>query len=501
MDSSWKKLRLAASAAVISLAFSGAAQAQANLGAYNIDKTNITVSGLSAGGFMANQLGMAHSSVFKGIGVFAGGPYMCAGQSNYTACMNNATISATMLTNMQNTIDSWSSVQIDNRANVAGQKIFMFVGNSDTTVGPNPMNALQTQYSNNGVAASNLKYIKRSSTAHVFPTDFDGTGNNTCSTTASPYISNCGYDGAKEVLTHFYGALNPRNNAPAAGNYIQFNQSQFTSNPGMASTGWLYVPANCASGSQCKLHVALHGCKQSYSDIGDKYIKNTGYTRWADTNSVIVLFPQTKVDSISRSTAASGSLPNPNACWDWIGWYGSNFAQKAGTQVTALKAMVDRVSSGSGGGGTTTLAAPTGVLTSNAATTSMKISWNAVSGAASYNVYRNSNKVNALGVNALNYTDNGLTAATTYQWTVRAADANGVEGATSAAASGTTLGATPATCYTASNYSHVLAGRAYVYLGLTYANGSGQSMGLYNIFVSNTLKKTGSNYYVIGTCP
>ena len=55
-----------------------------------------------------------------------------------------------------------------------------------------------------------------------------------------------------------------------------------------------------------------------------------------------MLFPQTKVDNTSRQTAASGSLANPNGCWDWIGWYGSNFAQKAGTQMAAIKAMVDQ---------------------------------------------------------------------------------------------------------------------------------------------------------------
>jgi hypothetical protein len=97
-----------------------------------------------------------------------------------------------------------------------------------------------------------------------------------------------------------------------------------------------------------------------------------------------------------------------------------------------------------------------------------------------------------------------LTAATTYSWTVKAADTNGAEGAVSLAASGTTTGTPPppaATCYTASNYSHTVAGRAYALFGLTYANGSNQSMGLWNIFATTTLKKTGANYYVIGTCP
>jgi hypothetical protein len=164
----------------------------------------------------------------------------------------------------------------------------------------------------------------------------------------------------------------------------------------MAATGWVYVPANCAGGTQCKLHVALHGCQQSYSQIGDKFIKNTGYTRWADTNGIIVLFPQTKVDNSSHATSASGSLANANGCWDWIGWYGSNFAQQAGTQVAAIKAMVDRVATGSGsGGGGGALPAPTGVATSGATDTSMVISWSTVSGAAGYNVYRAGAKVNA----------------------------------------------------------------------------------------------------------
>jgi poly(3-hydroxybutyrate) depolymerase len=499
----FRMIRTLAAAAALGAFATGAAHAVVALPKYNVDKSQTTVSGLSSGGFMANQLGYAYSATFKGVGVFAGGPFMCAGHNNYTACMYNASISSAMLTTMQNDINSWSGAQIDAKANVAGQKVYMFVGNSDFTVGPNPMNAVQTQYTNNGVTAANLTYVQRANTAHVFPTDFDGTGNNACSSSASPYISNCGYDGAGAMFSKFYGTLNARNNAPAAANYIEFDQTPFiASNPGMAATGWLYVPANCASGSQCKVHVALHGCQQNYATIGDKYLKNTGITRWADTNSIIVLFPQTKVDSTSHSTSASGSLANSNGCWDWIGWYGTNFAQKAGTQMGAIKAMVDQVSSGtgSGGGGSGALPPPTGVATSNATTSSMQITWNAVSGAASYNVYRNGGKVNASAVTATSYTDGGLTAGTSYSWTVRSVNSSGTESVDSTAASGTTTGA-PATCYTSSNYAHVTAGRATTSGGYTYAKGSGQNMGLYNTFVTTTLKQTSPGYYVIGTCP
>lgn len=489
--------RAVAASAAIAAALS-AAHAAAPLPRLHIDKAQTTVSGLSSGGFMANQLGYAYSGTFKGVGVFAGGPYMCAGHSHYTACMYNANITSSMLGTMQADLNNWSGTSIDVLANVANQKVFLFVGTSDTTVGPNPMNAVNTQYANNGVPSANRAYIQRSGTAHVFPTDFDATGDNACNSSSSPYIANCGYDGAKAALTQFYGALNARNNAPAAANYLEFDQTPFTSaNPGMAATGWVYVPANCAAGAACRVHVALHGCQQNYATIGDKFVKNTGYTRWADTNSIVVLFPQTRVDSTSRQTAASGLLPNPNGCWDWVGWYGNAFARQAGTQMTAIKAMVDQLSSGSGGG---TLPAPTGVATSNATNTTMTIAWNGVSGASGYNVLRGGAQVNTSAVTSTGFVDTGLAPGTTYSWTVAAVDADGMQGAMSAPASGTTTGSTPV-CFTANNYVHTTAGRAHQSGGYAYANGSNQNMGLWNIFVVTTLKQTAPNYYVLGSCP
>ena len=196
-----------------------------------------------------------------------------------------------MLSNMQSDIDSWSGNAIDNKANIAQQNVYLFVGSKDAVVGPRPMQAVQAQYIDNG--AEMVSMVQLSNTAHVFPTNFNATGDNPCSATLPPYISNCNYDGAKAVLTQFYGTLQARNNAPAAANYIEFNQSEFTNNIGMAATGWVYVPVACSVFAKCKLHVAFHGCAQSTANIGDKFVKNTGYTRWADTNNIIVLDPKT----------------------------------------------------------------------------------------------------------------------------------------------------------------------------------------------------------------
>ena len=52
----------------------------------------------------------------------------------------------------------------------------------------------------------------------------------------------------------------------------------------------------------------------------------------------------------------------------------------------------------------------------------------------------------------------------------------------------------------ADNVTHVAAGRAYVLYGYAMAWGSGQVMGLWNIFYDTTLRQTGSAYYVVGTC-
>lgn len=54
---------------------------------------------------------------------------------------------------------------------------------------------------------------------------------------------------------------------------------------------------------------------------------------------------------------------------------------------------------------------------------------------------------------------------------------------------------------TASNYSHVQAGRATTNGFYTYAVGSEESMGLYNIFYTTTLAEISAGYFEIGTCP
>ncbi|MGQ5638998.1 MULTISPECIES: extracellular catalytic domain type 1 short-chain-length polyhydroxyalkanoate depolymerase [unclassified Streptomyces] len=150
---------------------------------------------------------------------------------------------------------------------------------------------------------------------------------------------------------------------------------------------------------------------------------------------------------------------------------------------------------GSGGqGGTGSLPAPSGLTVTGTTGTGATLSWNSVSGAASYNVYRNGTKVGS--VTGTTYTDSGLSAGTSYTYTVAAVDPSGTVGASSAPVTATTTGAAPQ-CYTDNNYNQVQAGRAHQSGGYTYANGSNQNMGLYNVAITHTLKETSPGYFVI----
>ena len=230
--------------------------------------------------------------------------------------------------------------------------------------------------------------------------------------------------------------------------------------------------------------LATHArCTKNAVSVGTQYPQKTGYSRWADTNNIVVLYPQTGV------TATNG-------CWDWWGYDSADYAKKSGPQMKAVKAMVDQLASGTATG---SLPATTSVAASSPTTSGMKLTWPAVAGSSGYHVYRNGARATAAPVTAASFTDAGLNAGTAYQWRVKTVDANGRESAFSPAASASTTGFKPV-CHMADNVTHVAAGRAYVLYGYAMAWGSGQVMGLWNIFYDTTLRQTGSAYYVVGTC-
>src|SRR5271157_4699263 len=77
-----KSLKHGLAGLVVAAALFGAMQTataqDAALGAYNAPESETSISGISSGAFMAVQFGTAWSSVIKGVGIVAGGPYWCA---------------------------------------------------------------------------------------------------------------------------------------------------------------------------------------------------------------------------------------------------------------------------------------------------------------------------------------------------------------------------------------------------------------------------------------
>jgi len=97
-----------------------------------------------------------------------------------------------------------------------------------------------------------------------------------------------------------------------------------------------------AANPPARVHVAFHGCRQSAAQIGRRFVDGAGYNRWADSNRLLVLYPQT----VPRHGLAVGSwkwISNPFACWDWWGYTGSDYPTRDGLQIRAVRAMLDRL--------------------------------------------------------------------------------------------------------------------------------------------------------------
>ncbi len=313
------------------IAASATAQSADPLPRLAIDPSGVTVSGLSSGGFMAVQLHVAYSSTFKrGAGIVAGGPYYCIDGNplNVTRCMKDGS-NVIPVQSLVDVTRQWAARKsIDAVGNLRSSKVYLFSGTEDTTVMPYVVNALFDYY-RNFVPAGNIVYKNDIPAGHAMITDDFG---GECAVTASPYINNCGFDLAGAILKHLYGNLAGRNDGTPAGKLMEFDQTPFVSWFDMAATGWLYIPKSCTARARCRLHVALHGCFQNAIAVGKEFAEKTGYNRWADTNNIVVLYPQT------------GSMA-VNGCWDWWGYtFRYDFAQKSGLQMKAVKAMVDRLS-------------------------------------------------------------------------------------------------------------------------------------------------------------
>ena len=327
----------------------GAAVADATvpLPALQADASQISVSGLSSGAFMAAQFQVAYSASVMGAGIVAGGPYYCSGSvpmvgfmiTATTLCMNpqfGAAPDASILLSMAKMFASVGL--IDNPSNLSKQRLYIFSGKDDHTVTTPVVDQTTRFFKLAGIPAKNINYVTNVEAGHAFLTNHRR--DTACALTASPYINNCNIDQAQDILTQIYGKLAP----PATtltGQMIQFDQNAFSTSAytSMSDSAYLYVPRSCLAQS-CRVHVAFHGCKQGATVIGDQFYNNTGYNEVADTNNIIVLYPQVQI---------SKAIPlNPEGCWDFWGYsspmvLAPNFFTRDAPQMAAVKAMLSRL--------------------------------------------------------------------------------------------------------------------------------------------------------------
>ena len=313
------------------------AAAADRLPSYAADTASFTVSGLSSGGYMAVQVHVAHSSRVKGAGALAAGPYYCAQGSLWTAvnnCMSPGAWTPLPEMNLLKThTDRFARERvIDPTSNLASARVWLFSGTQDRTVEGAVVQALARFYS---LYKTNPMMVADKPAGHAMVTESTGSA---CGATQPPFINDCDYDAAGELLRHLLGSLSP----PAAkegGRLIAFDQKAFAEGNAhaisMADSGYAYVPPACETES-CRIHVAFHGCRQGADAVGERFVREAGYNRWADTNRLIVLYPQV----IARY---AWWVFNPRGCWDWWGYTNARYATREGPQIRAVLAMVDRL--------------------------------------------------------------------------------------------------------------------------------------------------------------
>ena len=67
-------------------------------------------------------------------------------------------------------------------------------------------------------------------------------------------------------------------------------------------------------------------------DIGTTFVRNSGLASWAESNNIVLLFPQ----------AIKADVPvNPKGCWDWWGYSGADYATRFGPQMATVHTMAE----------------------------------------------------------------------------------------------------------------------------------------------------------------
>ena len=321
------------------------------LPALGSDSSAVTVSGISSGGYMAVQFQVAYSKLVKGAGIIAAGPYDCAEGSAVRALSN--CMAPTRWApppapgDVKARMESRARLDlIDPPAALADDKVWVLTGGADHTVERPVVDALVGFYKA-WVPAESIRLVTLPDAGHAMISVADSKPN-ACDTSEPPYINRCGdFDAPGELLGHLLGKLKPKS-VPEPGHLVTFDQRPFTgglpADISMGEQGFAYIPASCRAGG-CRVHVAFHGCRQGEDQVGRRFVEGAGYNAWAETNRLVVLYPQ----AVARNGLAAGSMRwmyNPKGCWDWWGYSAVDYATRNAPQMVAVRKMIARLAEG-----------------------------------------------------------------------------------------------------------------------------------------------------------
>lgn len=308
------------------------------LAAITLDASRVAVAGLSSGAYMATQVHVALNTRVHGAALVAGGPYGCAQGQLETAlgpCMTAQPALPDTATLVASAEQRAAQGTIDPLSAFDGDRVFVMHGTRDALVSPSLAPVTADVVRTLAGDSASVTLDDQRAFGHGWPTMDAGAP---CEQPASPWLLDCGIDAAGETMAALFGL---EGSAPAAaasasdGTLARFDQRELAPDDaaGLADTGFVYTPKACGGGA-CGALVVFHGCQQNEENVGEAFVREAGFNRWADVHRVVVVYPQTQ----------SSYVPlNPKACWDWWGYGGADYDLKTGGQIRFIAAVLDRL--------------------------------------------------------------------------------------------------------------------------------------------------------------
>jgi hypothetical protein len=342
------------------------------LGKYKVKRGQSSVSGLSSGAFMSVQLHLAHSSSFMGVGIIAGGPFRCAESYRGAAMLaEDAYVQGAMYICMNPLVPQTSpdarrladwareaaaAGEIDAVEHLVDHRVYIFTGSKDEVVYSDVVERTRRFYRLLGVPDDRIAYRDDVPAGHSIITD--NPEDSPLGANEPPYINHGGFMQSHDILRHIYGNLRSPSER-LEGRLFRFDQTEFfggETRASMSPFGYAYVPRAVQEGAPARVHVALHGCKQGYNYVnyvngrpdirnvppyGNRYVTTTGYNNIADSNDIIVLYPQAQGTD-------DADTQNPDGCWDWWGYTSTSatkpdYYSRRAIQIQAIHGMLSRL--------------------------------------------------------------------------------------------------------------------------------------------------------------